>query len=297
MTSGSVAFIWIDLWILILSSFLIATMKPEETFKPGHSFQVIVNRTDVCSRRSRDRPRKVSDNPSQRPGRSKQDSETATQGVLDPIINRYSYSSISNQKKNRRRTNRKNSNRRNVPSENSRRRQRKTRKARKSRRSTDTDAVEAPSNHCLPPSHFGAMDVIANKDGSETKIECCYPRGHEDSKGYLQLCATCIATTTLPSDFYPRQVHEHLCLGAIANTPDNEGCLHHSDVWHGKCSQRTIYHNVLKRNRPDGCRIRVRRRGKVQPVQVEDWTLDTFPIRDGCECKMNKLSMFHGLLN
>ncbi|XP_033757478.1 uncharacterized protein LOC117339875 [Pecten maximus] len=133
-----------------------------------------------------------------------------------------------------------------------------------------------------PGSSFGPHRVIRSADGSSTQIQYCRYKGNATTDGFLHMCDECAATTTLSSDKFPPYLNEIVC-GQTDRT-----CLTVRGTPHGACKQSFVYVNMLRR-RPGGCRMMIQ---NGQQVLIDAWEVYTQKIRSGCECFINKRSLF-----
>ncbi|OWF41492.1 uncharacterized protein LOC110462361 [Mizuhopecten yessoensis] len=133
-----------------------------------------------------------------------------------------------------------------------------------------------------PGSRLGPQRVIRSTDGSTSVIQYCRQKGNATADGFLHMCDECAATTTLASDKFPPYLNEIVC-----GTSDRT-CLTVRGTPHGACKQSFIYVNMLRR-RPGGCRIMIQ---NGQQVLVDAWEVYTQKIRSGCECFINRQSLF-----
>ncbi|XP_064630963.1 uncharacterized protein LOC135489508 isoform X2 [Lineus longissimus] len=138
-------------------------------------------------------------------------------------------------------------------------------------------------NHLVTPAQAGITQSVVNgTDGSVTRIEYCQMKGSVTSDGYLHMCTTCAATTTLPEDRFPRMINEAIC----AHT--DRDCLTVHGTAHGKCTQKVFHLNML-RKRSGVCRLSDT---NGTTVVLDDWELYTQPIRVCCECLIDARSLF-----
>ncbi|XP_033757477.1 uncharacterized protein LOC117339874 [Pecten maximus] len=134
----------------------------------------------------------------------------------------------------------------------------------------------------IPGSSFGPHRVIRSADGSSTHIQYCRYKGNATTDGFLHMCDECAATTTLSSDKFPPYLNEIVC------GPTDRTCMTVRGTPHGACKQSFVYVNMLRR-RPGGCRMIIQ---NGQQVLINAWELYTQKIRSGCECFINKQSLF-----
>ncbi|XP_064601599.1 uncharacterized protein LOC135467710 isoform X2 [Liolophura sinensis] len=134
---------------------------------------------------------------------------------------------------------------------------------------------------------LGRRKRQTNADGSVTETQYCKERGTLTPDGsYLRMCSTCSATTTLPTDHFPRVINEVVC------SNQDRGCLTINGVDHGRCTQKVFHLNML-RKKNDSCET-VSLLGDAS--LSDQWEIYTQPIRVSCECEIDKLSMFAGYI-
>ncbi|XP_069139852.1 uncharacterized protein [Argopecten irradians] len=131
-------------------------------------------------------------------------------------------------------------------------------------------------------SDYGPQRVIRSADGSSSQPQYCRQKGNTTADGFLAMCDECAVTTTLSSDKFPPYLNEITC-GQTDRT-----CLTVRGTPHGACKQSFVYVNMLRR-RPGGCRMMIQN-GKQ--VLIDAWEVYTQKIRSGCECFINKRSLF-----
>lgn len=122
----------------------------------------------------------------------------------------------------------------------------------------------------------GAQDTLG-----DLYEETCTDAGTESEfdSDYLHLCSLCSAKRLLPEDqYYPRVINEVYCRA------NNAGCL----AGNGKCVD-TIFNVHILKKRDGVCRLCVR---EDEPLAIDDWVLVQEQIRVGCECMLDKDSVY-----
>ncbi|XP_060063601.1 uncharacterized protein LOC132544051 [Ylistrum balloti] len=133
-----------------------------------------------------------------------------------------------------------------------------------------------------PGSSFGPQRVIRSTDGSTSVIQYCRQKGNATADGFLHMCDECAATTTLSSEKFPPYLNEIVC------GQNDKTCLTVRGTPHGACKQSFVYVNMLRR-RPGGCRMMIQ---NGQQILIGAWEVYTQKVRSGCECFINRQSLF-----
>ncbi|KAK0057737.1 hypothetical protein Bpfe_012967 [Biomphalaria pfeifferi] len=123
--------------------------------------------------------------------------------------------------------------------------------------------------------------------------EVCQRQGSLiNQTNYLSLCTTCVKTTVLDSNYFPRYLTEKVCDRGTSNNPlYHYGCLNIPEGQEpgrpgGLCQQQQI-HVILLRKIPGRC-MKIRSQG--QEMITDQWESTTHPLRVGCECVINQNS-------
>ena len=108
-----------------------------------------------------------------------------------------------------------------------------------------------------------------------TTIRTCYAPLQVVEGGFHHLCHNCDATTTLPSNYYPRYINQILCNPNLAKV-----CLQ----GHGECRTRFTSMTFLKKT------------GNCVPgsngIFLEEWLPEVIFIGSCCECMIKTTSFF-----
>ncbi|XP_071487595.1 uncharacterized protein [Diadema antillarum] len=128
----------------------------------------------------------------------------------------------------------------------------------------------------ITPEQKRSPRTIRSIGGEETStIGYCERNDSPNGEGYLQLCTSCIVTTELSEDYFPRYINEVACDATRA-----EGCLMGS----GRCVERTFEMSMLRRT--DECARAQDESGQY----FEQWEIVPRRVRVGCECELNAFS-------
>ncbi|XP_060570644.1 uncharacterized protein LOC132728935 [Ruditapes philippinarum] len=120
-----------------------------------------------------------------------------------------------------------------------------------------------------------------------SRTEYCHNRGRPTGTNYLHLCTTCAVTTQFPEDIFPRYTNEIKC------DPTDCKCFQATKtIVHGKC-QPIIKNVIMLRRNPGGCRMTIK---NGQEVFTDDFEMYQQPLHVGCECVLNKNSLYAPLV-
>ncbi|KAH9499159.1 hypothetical protein Btru_004292 [Bulinus truncatus] len=130
--------------------------------------------------------------------------------------------------------------------------------------------------------------------GFSVTSEICQRQGSLiNQTNYVSLCTTCVHTTVLDNNYFPRYLTEKVCgLGSSSNPNYQSGCLNLPGQTTGGpgglCQQQQI-HIVVLRKTPGRC-MKIRSQGRE--IITDQWESTTHPLRVGCECVINQNSPF-----
>ncbi|XP_061192836.1 uncharacterized protein LOC133201050 [Saccostrea echinata] len=110
----------------------------------------------------------------------------------------------------------------------------------------------------------------------------CQYRGNKTDAGFINFCTSCMTTTDLGKEKFPRYINEIVC--------NVEPCLTVNQNPHGAC-QENILHLTFLRRAPTGCVMIIQDTSFGQRKVLADlWETYTQRIRVGCSCKLDKRS-------
>ncbi|GFR66405.1 hypothetical protein ElyMa_001969300 [Elysia marginata] len=141
-------------------------------------------------------------------------------------------------------------------------------------------------------------DIIGTSDMT------CQNQGERiGGSNLLNLCSTCVQTTVLSEEFFPRYITEKICQPDSLSAPSGprlsqQGCLYQpgqagTSTAAGLCREQYFHINILKRV-PGKC-MKVQLDGKE--VITDLWELTMHPLRVGCECAVDENSRFAQFVN
>ncbi|XP_052226783.1 uncharacterized protein LOC127841770 [Dreissena polymorpha] len=119
-----------------------------------------------------------------------------------------------------------------------------------------------------------------NADGSVSSY--CHPRGASTADGFLHMCSACALTTQFAEDRFPRVISEVECDSSDCD------CFTVKGTAHGRCKTMTRPVKML-RKRAGMCRLMI---FKGEQVILDDWEIYDQTTRVGCECEINKNSLY-----
>eukprot|EP00112_Aurelia_sp_Birch-Aquarium-sp1_P024011 Seg7397.2 transcript_id=Seg7397.2/GoldUCD/mRNA.D3Y31 product="putative skeletal organic matrix protein 8" pseudo=true protein_id=Seg7397.2/GoldUCD/D3Y31 len=119
------------------------------------------------------------------------------------------------------------------------------------------------------------------RSSSITRNNDCFTAGTVDQlTKTTRLCTTCMATTTLPGDRFPRYLNEVLCQAG-------SGCFQGEGI----CQQKYFTMKILKKT---GNCVPLTQNG--QKVYIEEWMPTWQNIRICCECQLRSNSWMTNLI-
>eukprot|EP00105_Crassostrea_gigas_P017499 XP_011435286.1 PREDICTED: uncharacterized protein LOC105333804 [Crassostrea gigas] len=119
------------------------------------------------------------------------------------------------------------------------------------------------------------------------KVQQCFPKGSRTEDGLVRMCTSCVVTTDLGVNYWPRYFTEITCHG-----PDTACLNFHRDPHevspppimpsHGKCTESIIHMTFFRYENVTTVGASNTRKGQ--------WNTYTQDIRGGCVCGFDKRS-------
>lgn len=112
----------------------------------------------------------------------------------------------------------------------------------------------------------------------------CQYRGNKTDTGFINFCTSCLTTTDLGSEKFPRYINEIVC--------NVEPCLTINTNPHGACQENILHLTFLRRTPSlNGCIMVIEDTSFGQnKTLAHAWETYTQRIRVGCSCKLDKRS-------
>lgn len=122
------------------------------------------------------------------------------------------------------------------------------------------------------------------RQSSGVNAQACQYRGNKTDNGFINFCTSCMTTTDLGSERFPRYINEIVC--------NVEPCLTVNRSPHGACQENILHLTFLRRTpSPNGCFLVIEDTSFGQnKTLAHAWETYTQRIRVGCSCKLDKRS-------